>query len=940
MMTEKRIKQTYDAIRPQPGAEGRMQQAINRKLGRPMSEISVTVKPRRNLIPMILGTAAVLLLVIAGGALLLWPQLRGQRLTAPLTEVEQYPVHETPSPTPENSAYPAPFDPDEYLPLYQSVLDQYRRVLTAADVDDAFFDNGEISILVRNFFDRDPLRRVGWALSDLDYDGVPELVIGTVENEEFYGNILFDVYTLADGQPIRLAQSMERDRWYFIQGKLLVEIASGGAGYTQWTVWNLENGALSFHDGLTQFVLDIEEGVHYAALSWVEGETVPGRELTQDEAEWWIELFESGIVRLSFTPFDTIDRSPELTPEPDQQALSERDRLRINQMYDDLAAAYASGETRTLSLSQWADRSPDGIVQLCGAIGRHAEVFCLSYENIFDLLLVNQDLDGANAEAYAAMLAKIHRKYPAQLDMALANYTDQFGVSGPTDLLRFAEPGFSLDEELPVVSQIYGNTQSIVRLQWGEEYTEIAPETTDMQLRLGRTELADGVIWQFDGAEETWAWTLHVPLSTGTAEIYFDGAGAPIGHWYTGEGDDQLPAPDWTLQCRVQSNELYQTSVPPMLAAALENELAQQKPLDGMETEWVEGWGTRYAAGAEVLPVWLAPSGEQFNYSDCMQRNAEGLYGINGVEADAAIRAILNWLGQETRWRVHADNADFVNLVSVELYDGADCVWRMTGEEHIKAFEDLMQNGMYTVADASKTPNERIELRATTVSGDVLTLLLDPESPRLWIPPFGYYRYNAFESTEVRPMLDALGLDDWPEALQTVDYAAVRESYERLQPRPGEKTQNTANEQIGAPSLSVENGTFTIKPYPVWRSAEQWMDGKWITASATPIREVLEEHEDEFPSLTLDDCLSVSCGGGIRYLSLFALEKPDGKPVFQKVLCNTLTDAPLQSTVEGLSELLSGRYLCYFGLACDGVYIESEGRSETRWYEYYFYLEI
>lgn len=785
-MTEKRIKQSYDTIRPQPGAMERMQKNIEAELGTPLREHSVTVQPRRRVLPAVLRAAAVLLLVIAGAGLLLWPQLRARRSPAPLADVEPPLVHETPSPTEELFAYPEPFDPDEYLPLYQDILDKYCGVLTEADFGDAFPGDGEVSILVRNFFDREPLRRVGWALSDLDGDGVPELVIGTVENEEFYGDILFDVFTLADGEPQRLVQSMERDRWYYLQGRRLLEEGSGGAGTDTWTVWEAKNGQLGFVDGLMQYVLDVEEGVHYAALSWVEGETAPGRTLTEDEAAWWIEFFEAQIYRLSFTPFDADGGEPLPTPEPDQQALSEQERQQINQMLADLAAAYAAGDTKGLSLSQWAFRSPDGIVRLCDAIGRFAESFRLSYENIFDLLLVHQDLDGANAEAYAAMLARIHRRYPAQLDFALASYADEFGVSVPADLLAFAEPGFSLDAELAVVCQIYVNTQSVVRLQWGEEYTLIAPETVDMQLRFADGVLADGVVWQFDGAEKNWAWTVYVPVSSGTAELYFDSIGAPLGYWYTGSTPERVPQDTWQLQCRVQSSELYQTAVPDALAAALEDALAQARPLEGMDTEWVEGWGTRFIAGAEVLPVWLTPSGEQPDYSDCVQRNADGRYGVGGVEADAAIRAILNWLGQETGWRVHADNTDYVNLKCIEICDKTGSLLRIEDHEKLKNFEDLMQNGLYTVSDASKTPNERIELRATTLSGDVLTLLLDPESPRLWIPPFGYYRYNAFESTEVQPMLDALGISDWPEALKTVDYAAVREAYERLQPRPGE----------------------------------------------------------------------------------------------------------------------------------------------------------
>lgn len=230
-------------------------------------------------------------------------------------ELTPPPIHETPSPTPVPAGATF-FDANEYQPLYQSVLDMYQSVLTSASFDDVYLGDGEVSILVRDFFDRNPLRRVGWSLTDLNLDGVPELVIGSVENEDFYGNILFDVYTLSEGKPVRLAQSRERDRWYTIGEWNLLEESSGGASYSTWTVWSLAHGTGDFFDGLIQ---DGSNGVHYYAMSWENGETVPGRELTRDEAEFWIEQHEAKVNRLSFTPFDTTDWSPLVVTSEDEQ---------------------------------------------------------------------------------------------------------------------------------------------------------------------------------------------------------------------------------------------------------------------------------------------------------------------------------------------------------------------------------------------------------------------------------------------------------------------------------------------------------------------------------------------------------------------------------------------------------------------------------------------
>lgn len=789
-MADKKIKNAFAAIRPEPGAMERMQRSIERELGGPMSQVSVQVRPRQNRLPAILTAAAALLLILGSAALLLWPQLRPRQTEppAPLTGVEQ-PGYEAPAPTPEpGSADPEPFDP-EYLPLYQSVLDEYRAVLERADVEAL----GDTSILLRHYFEREPLRRVGWSLTDLNADQVPELLIGSVENEEFYGYILFDVYTLADGAPVRLAQSTERDRFYDVNGELLEE-SSGSAFDSRWNLWTLSDGTLAFSDGLLCND-NLGGGPWFRVISGGREDDVLGGAMSEDEARDWIERYDMRKLRHSFTPFDPAGRTPEPTPEQQETVLTAYDDLRIAQMLEALAAVDELGPAAQLSLRQWADQGSDGVVRLCEKLGLYAGHGGLSYTDILRLLSLDQDLDGAEAEAYAALLGRLHELYPAQLTVALSVQLERFQDRVPADLLAFEEPGYSLEEELALIEQIYSNTQSVARLQYGLDYASLAPTAADMQLNYCGFciyPLREDLIWQVDGAKPVWV--VFVPLDSGTAEIYFDRLGAPVAHWYGVEASEHGPAPEWTLQCRVQSSELYETPIPPTLAAALEAKLSLGQPLEGMDTEWVEGWGMRYRAGAEVLPVWLAPGDRQPQYSDCVQRSPEGRYGLNGVEADAEIRAILNWLGQETGWRVHADNTDFADLVRLELWNGDDCVLRVTDGERLAAFEALMQNSLYTVGDAGKTPGERIELRAVTAEGEALTLLLDPESPRLWLPPFGYYRYNAHESTEVQPLLDALGIADWPEALQTVDYALVRESYERAQPRPEDLPGETGRE--------------------------------------------------------------------------------------------------------------------------------------------------
>lgn len=122
-MTEKRIKQAYDAICPPHDASVRIQQKIEAELGKALNEITVTVKPRRNPLPVILGTAAAVALVLGGTALLFWPLLRPGFVPTPLPErpidaerpaetlppeLTPPPVHETSAPEPEDRPAPEP----------------------------------------------------------------------------------------------------------------------------------------------------------------------------------------------------------------------------------------------------------------------------------------------------------------------------------------------------------------------------------------------------------------------------------------------------------------------------------------------------------------------------------------------------------------------------------------------------------------------------------------------------------------------------------------------------------------------------------------------------------------------------------------------------------------------------------------------------------------
>lgn len=148
--------------------------------------------------------------------------------------------------------------------VYEPILKQYRSALEERWTGQQLVDAG------LNFMIKDvPSEAVGYAVDDLDDDGVPELVIGTIAGDEFYGKLVFVLYTVDDdGEPVQIFSSIERDRYYYAGGVRFANLGSSAFDDSYVTTLKLEG------EGLVDmtFTTDPEDYVQMQLVPIAEGD--------------------------------------------------------------------------------------------------------------------------------------------------------------------------------------------------------------------------------------------------------------------------------------------------------------------------------------------------------------------------------------------------------------------------------------------------------------------------------------------------------------------------------------------------------------------------------------------------------------------------------------------------------------------------------------------
>ena len=141
-----------------------------------------------------------------------------------------------------------------YLSGYAPVLDTYLSFLDGSEPEemdttergDYYFVLGEtgISELSRSGGE------LGFCLRDLDRNGIPELLIGATGADYYDETLIYDMFTLENGVPVRVLVSSARVRYYLAEEDLILHEGSGGASWNQSVLFSLDGSKLELAHGI------------------------------------------------------------------------------------------------------------------------------------------------------------------------------------------------------------------------------------------------------------------------------------------------------------------------------------------------------------------------------------------------------------------------------------------------------------------------------------------------------------------------------------------------------------------------------------------------------------------------------------------------------------------------------------------------------------------
>ena len=198
---------------------------------------------------------------------------------------------------------------DENCRNYDEVIELYIRALKERWDSDKIVELGFEPYCFISSLEKD-----GYILKDLDQDGSDELIIlsrDSLESSRYqnFEDMIYAVYTMKNGNPIRVLESWTRSRNYLCADGGIYNEGSDGASYSTWCIRDIENGRIVVREGVqTTDRMDANgeylEGTVYLRMT-ESHDFYDGEEISEEQADADLERYQNMLLNddSGFVPF-------------------------------------------------------------------------------------------------------------------------------------------------------------------------------------------------------------------------------------------------------------------------------------------------------------------------------------------------------------------------------------------------------------------------------------------------------------------------------------------------------------------------------------------------------------------------------------------------------------------------------------------------------------
>lgn len=194
---------------------------------------------------------------------------------------------------------------DTFEAAYTQQVERYYTAISNQWNADAYFDH-DMSAMASYYYEGNALDNIGFTFMDLNEDNIPELIIGAISNSE-KNPMVFEIWTLKDGEPLMLAQSGSHNR-YFTQyaeedcmWSVAYEAENGAANYAVYYL-HLSEGKFEVIQGVLFDMISSESAPWFMTydLDWDVSNDIP---IDEDIANAVMEAGRNIYTAVEYTPY-------------------------------------------------------------------------------------------------------------------------------------------------------------------------------------------------------------------------------------------------------------------------------------------------------------------------------------------------------------------------------------------------------------------------------------------------------------------------------------------------------------------------------------------------------------------------------------------------------------------------------------------------------------